>query len=621
MYLFTLLGTIHVFGQGSKEFKKALELSQSGQLEKALKICDQNISKKGASLEFSGLAGKICQDQKNFSKALSYYDQVVNTPGVNASIILRSIECCWELNKYERVIDLAKLDVLKSDITRKTQAEKYVRDSEFLLHNSANTRKITPENCGPAINTTDMEYLPSFTVDGGALYFTRRIQGQEDIYLSEQVNDQWTKANPLDEVNTTENEGAHSIAPDGSFLTYTGCGKRDGKGGCDLYFSIKEEGSFRKAFHPGAPLNTNKNETQPCLAENGRTLFFASDRQGGYGGMDIWFSRLQKNGKWGEPINCGRVINTTSDELTPFLHADGSTLYFTSGGHPGFGATDIFLSRWISDTSWTKPMNAGPGINSKNTESAFIVSTDGQYGYFVSDQKYDGVPSFGKTDIYRVPIPKEFQPNAATYALIEVIDAETKKDLSAEVRITNVDQNKIFGIKRTSMDDPAIFSIPANQWIAIHAKASGYTFYSGQQKLEGGGTALTPIHLQIPLKKIEAVKKDETYVLQNIFFESGSDQLKAESLTELSQLFNFMKEQPSIRLRIHGHTDDQGSDSDNQVLSEKRAAAVVNWLTQNGIDSKRCSSKGWGESKPIASNATEEGRKINRRTEFEIWSE
>ena len=243
-----------------------------------------------------------------------------------------------------------------------------------------------PVNLGDSINTTDLEYFPSLTIDGSKMIFTRRVANDEDFYESNFIDGKWSKATPLGgKVNTNLNEGAQNISQDGQLLIFTGCNYPEGQGSCDLYFSVKTNTGWSEPQNLGPMVNTDFWESSPSLSPDKRDLYFASSMAGGSGGRDIWVTHRLPRGKWSRPENLGEAVNTSGDESCPFIHADNETLYFNSNGHPGYGMTDLFFSKKINDSSWTVAENLGYPINTIDDQGSLIVAADGKTAYYASD--------------------------------------------------------------------------------------------------------------------------------------------------------------------------------------------------------------------------------------------
>ncbi|MCB9052599.1 MAG: PD40 domain-containing protein [Lewinellaceae bacterium] len=517
---------------------------------------------------------------------------------------------------------------------RKTEAER-LQASASLASNARNHPvPFDPHSLGPGVNTDLPEYLPSLTADGEKLVFVRVVGRQEDFYLSQKKDGQWQEAIPLENINHPQlSEGAQSIAANGKAIVFTACERKDGLGRCDLYITEMKNGQWQEARNLGSPINTRGWESQPSLSADGNTLYFVSDRQGGQGLIDIWSSKRDAAGKWGTPQNLGPAINTPEREQAPFIHPDGRTLYFMSDGHPGLGGFDLYLSRLQPDGSWGKPQNLGYPINTDANEGALIVSLDGQTAYFSTDRSgvVDSLmPEDRKllrrsSDIYSFELYPEVRPQPATYVKAIVREAGTRRPLIAGVDFVELDNGRSYIQSQTDEDGEFLVVLPMGEDYALHVNKPGYLFHSENFALSQAGSLSEPFLLEIELSPIPEPASETTtakpVILKNVFFETGSAALRPESATELNRLKELLEENPELKIRINGHTDNVGSEEDNQVLSENRAKAVYDFLVEKGIGRQRLRFKGYGESKPIATNETAEGRQLNRRTEFEAIRE
>lgn len=469
------------------------------------------------------------------------------------------------------------------------------------------------KNMGPSINSDKDEYWPGMPFSGDRFVFTRRLGGtenallQEDFYMSDLKDSLWGKAYPAPgEINTPENEGTLSVKADGSALYYTRCNQPGGLGSCDLYVSDLDGRGWKRGSNLGSPVNGSAWDCQPAISGDGHTLIFSSSRQGGFGGKDLWVSYL-KQGKWSVPKNMGPAINTREDDDAPFLHYDGATLYFSSLGHPGFGGSDIFMSRLGADGQWSTPENLGSGLNSPDDEFGLYIDAIGNKGYFASDRK----GGLGRLDIYQFEVPEKFKPKPVTYVSGSVQDSKGGLPLMARVRVVELSTGKV-----VFSDSVSNFFIPltAGGNYALFATAKGYV----PQSLNFQPTASTLDQPFTVVATLNTINNNAVFVLQNLFFDTDKFDLKSESTEELTQLVELMKLNPKMEVMIAGHTDNQGAADYNVRLSENRAAAVVNYLIKAGISSTRLKSKGYGDSRPAAANDTAEGRAKNRRIELVI---
>ena len=523
---------------------------------------------------------------------------------------------------------------------RREAAERFRADARFRAEALAHPVDLKLKRLPATINTPEAEYLPSLTADGNTLVFTRRRGGRdEDFYASTRTDStDWGEPQPLSGVNTLENEGAQSVSADGRYLVFTGCNRQGGLGSCDLYGSRLVDGAWTPARNLGAPVNTGGWESQPSLAANGELLFFASKREGGHGGADLYASAWNPTArKWGEPVNLGPTVNTPRDDQAPFWHADGRTLYFMSDGHPGMGGFDLFVARLDSTGTWRPPVNLGYPINTAGNEGAVVVALDGRTAYFASDAAGDHAPAgdsigvggsrTGATDLFAFALPPAARAGQVTFVRARVSDALTGAPLAAVVRVDDGDGP--FLARRARGDDGAFLAVmPAGGDYALAVRHPGYAFYSDRFELTGPASLEEPFELDIrlvPLPSGGSAPEDAAdssaaapVVLRNVLFATASAELLPASQFDLALLRDLLVENPAVRVRIQGHTDDVGADADNLALSQARAEAVRAYLLAEGIDATRIQAVGYGESRPLAPNATEEARALNRRTEFVI---
>lgn len=469
-----------------------------------------------------------------------------------------------------------------------------------------------PQNLGDSINTIHLEYFPSLTIDGKSMVFTRRINSDEDFYVSNFINGSWSKARPIEgRVNTNLNEGAQNISQDGEWLVFTGCNYPEGLGSCDLYISYKtKSGKWTEPQNLPGVINSEFWESSPCLSPDKRDLYFSSNRTGGFGGKDIWVSHQNTNGRWTEPVNLGPVINTSSDEGCPFIHADNQTLYFNSNGHAGYGATDLFLSRKKDDFNWSTPQNLGYPINTIDDEGSLIVASNGKTAYYASD----GADTKGGLDIYSYQLPDSSRAAKTLWVNGKVFDKKTGEGLPSLVELFEVNSSRMVSRLQTDENGHYLITLPVGKDYVLNVNRKNYLFYSDHFSLPSNQVD-TSFYVDIPLQPIET---GASIVLKNIFFDSKKWELKPGSQTELNKVVQLLNDNPALKIEITGHTDNIGNPADNLILSENRAKSVVKYLIANGIAPGRLMSKGYGETRPIAPNNSEENRAQNRRTELKV---
>lgn len=467
-----------------------------------------------------------------------------------------------------------------------------------------------PENLGDQINSKDPEYFPSLTIDAQTLIYTRRVNGRnEDFFISRRDSSGWQPAQNMGQpVNSAFNEGAQNISQDGTMLVFTGCEFPEGKGSCDIYYSEKTANGWTPPQNIGAPINTRDWESQPCLSADKQTLYFA--RETTDAGADLFMSRRLENGRWSAPERLGPNINTRGRETTPFIHADGQTLYFASNGHPGYGGLDIFYSRRQPDGSWGPATNLGYPINTIDEDASLVVEANGKTAYFASDRS----DTRGTLDIYRFELYPEARPLQTLYVKGYVYDTTTHKRLTANIDVIDLQGGYPIAAVKTNDNGDFLAPLPVGKDYAFHVNKKGYLFYSDNFSLKDHHPGI-PFEKNIPLQPLAV---NASIILHNIFFQSNQYSLEPASVTELDKLVKLMQDNPALKIEIAGHTDNVGSDKDNIALSTNRAKAVVKYLTDKGININRLTSKGYGETQPIAPNDTEEGRAANRRTVFRI---
>jgi len=553
--------------------------------------------------------------QKKYADAkICYRKSVLINPNVPSVILYHLAEMEFATQEFDKAKKhFADFLMQDNSTDRAKKAKKYLLDCDFAAIAVNKPVKYTPTNLGKGVNTTDAEYFPALTADGETLVFTRQVGGNEDFWTSQFKNNLWTEATPLSlKINTIKyNEGAQTISPDGKYLFFTGCNRPDGLGRCDIYVSHREGKDWGEPYNVGKPVNSEYWESQPAISPDGRTLYFISNRPGGSGSYDIWKSTITDDAKWGAAVNLGPEINTPFDENTPFLHADGSTLYFSSDGWPGFGHKDIYYSRIDETGKFKKPINMGYPINSFEDENGLIVSADGNFGMFSSNLS-DG---FGIQDIYRFGIPELAKPLKISYVKGIVKDKDTKKTIESNIQVVDLKTNKPVFDDYTDPETGEFLAVmPVGSNYLFNVSADGYMFYSENFELKQGDIN-KPYQVEVFIEKI---KPGGHVTLRNIFFDTNKYNLLPASIRELDLLIGFLQQNSGVYIEIQGHTDNIGDNKLNEKLSFDRANAVYNYLIKNEIDPKRLTFKGFGATKPIADNATETGRKNNRRTSFII---
>ena len=483
---------------------------------------------------------------------------------------------------------------------------------EYAAKKNLPVYKFVPQNMGDSVNSAFSEYFPTISLDGKKLVFTRRVHGtNEDFYQSDLTNKGWSLARPLDgNINSNDNEGALNISQDGQWLIFTGCNFQNGFGSCDLFISYLTTEGWSAAENLGPNFNTEFWESAPSLSPDKRDLYFTSNRPGGYGGNDIYVSHRMENGHWSAPENMGPDINTGGDESTPFIHADNSSLYFTSNGLPGYGGTDLFVVRKTANGGWSIPENLGYPINTIEDEGSLVVAADGKTAYYASDR----ADSHGLLDLYSFELRNDLRPAKTIWVKGKVYDKKTGKGLPSSVELGDLKNKRIISKLQTDETGNYLTTLPIGNDYAFNVNRKGYLFFSANFMLSNP-SADSVYQIDIPLQPIEA---NASIILKNIFFDVNQYELKPASQIELDDVVKLLKENPPVFIQINGYTDNVGKPADNLLLSENRAKSVVNYLKSKGIDPRRLSFKGYGETQPVQPNTTEAGRAQNRRTELKV---
>lgn len=605
--------------KGANLYEQAMYKAQNDELPKAIELLQQSLKSDPKFMDAYLSIGGIYLELKNYSESVKYYEsarpidpQYFHEYRVPYSISLAGLGKFKEaLNCIDTLIEFGpKISSIQQPALQRKKNYQFAVDYEKQHHVIADLQLHSLSN---RINSEFAEYFPSTTIDGEEMVFTRLVNNyQEDFYVSKKVNGEWTDAVPLPgKINSPNNEGASNISQDGDWLIFTGCNFRNGYGSCDLYISFRENNEWTIPYNLGQDINTEFWESAPSLSPDKKHLYFSSNRPGGYGGSDIYVATFDGK-KFGKPVNLGPMVNSKGNESCPFIHADNRTLYFTSNGHPGYGGDDIFFSQKISNTEWTEAKNLGFPINTIENEGSLFIEADGKTAYYASSRA-EGI---GSLDIYSFELPTHAQPSKTYWVKGKVYDSLTKKGIAATVQLYDLEKNQLLNEYTTDATGNYLMTIPIGKEYAFSVKQKGYLFYSDNFSLSDTSSSIDHTK-NIPLQPIQV---NATIHLKNIFFETNQFELLPESFVELDILYQLLLDNQSLKVEISGHTDNVGSTTSNQVLSEKRALSVLNYLIEKGISKDQIISKGYGETMPIASNETEEGRAMNRRTTVKILS-
>ena len=625
--------TTHVTGQilvkeqlnakEAKIFSEAKKCVQIGDFKKSIKKFEELLKLEPNFIEGILRLASNYNSIGELNNAATWFRYAIEqAPDFDAEMYYSMAQVLTQQKKYIEAASELDLYISKQKTNAAKVKKALFMSAELKFKDQAlkNPVPFTPVNMGPAVNSKYSEYSPSLSLDGSGMIFTRNT-GQEDFFIAgRDSTGLFRLASPVFQLNTPQNEGAHAISADGKFIVFTACDRRDSYGSCDLYYSILTDGKWNKPVNMGQKVNTAAWDSQPTLSPDGRTLIFSSKRLGTLGESDLWMTWRDDKNAWVTPVNLGSEINTEGNDETPFLHPDGKTIYFRSDGRPGMGSFDIYFSRKDAVTGlWQTPVNIGYPINTENQEGGLVVSLDGTKAYYSSDMDYVTGKSRGNLDIFMFDLYEFARPLPTTFIKGNVTDAITGMKLECQVSIRDVDSGETVFVVTTDKDGSFLSGITTGRNYACIIQKDGYQYYAHNFDMSNIKKIHEPYYLNIALYPIEKFPEAAPVILRNVFFATGSSVLLPQSKTEISLLTDLLQKRLDMGIIITGHTDNIGNEADNLKLSEERALSVVMALIERGISKDRLKSSGKGESVPLSSNDTEEGRQKNRRTEFVLY--
>lgn len=619
--LCAMIFTLSVSAQSKKALKayeNAKRAIQQDDFNLALSELDKAIDSSPEYADAYVLIGDIQLTKNEPGLASDAYLDAVNNGGGQFLNYKLGIAQIKSLQYAEAEISfLSYLDYGKVRPETKKRVMHFIKNCKFGKVALQDPVPFNPKSVGEGVNTLDYQYHPAISIDGKLLVYTQldNLNGRDDenFYYAVKEDGQWGAGRKMEgSINSRYNEGVQSLTANGNYMFYTICERNDSKGSCDIYVAkYLGEGLWSQGRNLGDSINTRNWESQPSLSPDGNTLFFVRGSNMQDKNTDLFYSERDENGKWSRAKKLPETINTPYREMSPFIHFDNSTLYFASQGHPGMGDADLFVSRKDENGEWGKPENLGYPINTPFEEFGLVVSADGKSAFYASDRIVDETRT---RNIYEFELPEDKRAKTVAWLKGKVTDKETGKPINGSVEIVNLETGLPWISARANSSGMFFTVLPANTDYALNIEQEGYMFYSANVSL-GDESFEKAFEQRV---KLSPVKSGSKLVLNNIFFETDSYKLLNKSETELKTLFTFLEANPQVKIRVDGHTDNQGSDSYNAMLSKNRANSVKAYLQKNGIDSKRLTTKGFGASQPIASNDTEEGKQLNRRTEVTI---
>lgn len=464
--------------------------------------------------------------------------------------------------------------------------------------------EISPLN----INSYYDDFGTSLSNHGRILFFTSERDGYQKIYVCERTSGGWSEPVELNDfINSGKQNGTIGITPDGQYMIFASYKHYiKGFGRTDLYSAHKSNGIWSDIQNLGEIINSEYWDSQPFLSSDGNTLFFVSDRPGGYGGTDIYMSKWTGR-NWGKPLNLGPTINTEYDEMAPVIASDNKTFTFASNRPGGYGGFDIYVSKFNSG-SFNNPQIAVAPINSNADEYFLYPLPNSDYAYFTSNRSR----AEGALDLF-MAVPNPYKSDAVVLVQGAVKDVNTKQPLESKITITDLRTGKKEADFQSDGTTGNYYVVlQPGRTYSLTASKDGYLFYSERFEIplsEKGHEETKDIYLS-------PIKEGNTRLL--IFFDFDKADLKEESIPELERVIEFLRENPDVKIAIEGHTDDVGSDEYNNSLSLNRANAVKKYIVDAGIDSKRIKTEGYGKRKPLMQGTTDEARSKNRRVEMRI---
>lgn len=604
--------------------KKAVDAYEKGVL--ALK--DRNIEKAFSEFEeaierdklFSEpyfQLGRLYEQNRQFGNAILNYEKAVNAQEKTSvtEIAAQQVgQLYLKKGEYQKALVFLEKGVGAVTVANQKRYKTRIDNCKFGLEASQKPLTINPLELPKSVNRFQSQYFPVMTADRETLIYTGNQDSDENLYVASLKDKIWTEPISISEkINTTQNEGTASISADGRTLVFTSCGGRKGFGSCDLFIAYKQGENWTSPQNLGLGVNSPEWESQPSLSADGRTLYFVSDRKGSLGKRDIWVSKLDSTNMWAKATNLGNPVNTIEDDLSPFIHANGKTLFFASEGHVGMGGLDLYFTE-NQQGKWLNPENLGFPLNTFEDQVALFITADGKKAYYSLER--DQEDKYRRAKIVEIEVPESLQAKFRATSFLKgiVYDAKTKQKLQADIELIALKNNELVSkISSDSQTGTYTSVLTSGGDYAVFVSKIGYFFKSLNFDFSD----------KIGLDKIldislEPIKKEAKEILNNIFFDTAKWDLKSESTAELDKLVALLKANPDLPIEISGHTDDVGKDADNLLLSQKRAKSVVDYLARKGVNILKIKAEGYGKTLPFLPNSSDENRKLNRRIEVKF---
>jgi outer membrane protein OmpA-like peptidoglycan-associated protein/tetratricopeptide (TPR) repeat protein len=488
---------------------------------------------------------------------------------------------------------------------------------DFLGTQLGDVRSIEKERLQGPLNEFKLQYFPVLTADGEQILFTKRDGtgnfDKEDIFTAfVKADGGWTEPQSIAQnINSQFNEGTCTVTADGKILIYTSCDAPDSQGSCDLYVAYQVEGIWQRPTNMGTKVNSRSWDSQPSLSADGRILFFSSNRRGGFGGNDIWYTIRQNDGTWSDAKNLGTKVNSPKDEISPFMFFNNEILFFSSDGHQGFGGMDIFLSR-VENGEFQAPENLGLPINDQLDQVALFITAKKDYAYYTELTKEE--EENDRSLLYRFKFPEEiYLGENLTVTEGKVFNAKTGQPINATLSLVSLtNDSTLYQFQSDGKTGEFMMLYPEKAISGLYVEKKGYLpkIYNVErdkiQNVKDMKIELTP------------VASGEEFVFENVFFDFDKYELKPESMSSLKRLLKFLQENPNVNILISGHTDNIGNNGYNQALSLQRATSVQTYLVKAGLHPGRVMVEGKGDKEPMVPNSSPENQALNRRITIKV---
>ncbi len=589
-----------------KEFKKVKQYNNKKDWERLYPVLKKYVAKFGVENFYKNTyliwrLAKLTESLGNEQESIYLYQLALNHYRSNLDI--KTIELTYDSLNQQNAIDYVPIDYYYELVEYRKQVDTLRPPRGVLL------------NMGKWINSDFADYAPALNNEDNFLLFTTKRDVSSDPLDRKQIENlyysigdgiTWETAQPLEGINTELNEGSGTLSHNGKELFFSRCEAADGFGNCDIYVAEKQEdNTWGNVHNLGTNINSKSWDSHPTLNQTDDTLYFASDRIGGFGLSDIYYATRNTEGIWGEAQNAGPIINTRQNEVSPFYHHKNNVLYFSSNGQLlNFGEFDIFKT-FRQNGIWSSPKNIGPLVNGPGSEFYFTIDSKSENLFYSRSAEN----SMDNLDLYSFPLPMEAQPNANTRLAGTINDTETGSAIKGIVSVIDLDNGIEVAPQFLRPDGSFEFKlINNNNYLVI---VQGENFFRIEEL----------VHLENDTKITTSVEPISTKIkFESIVFANGEAKLDDVMYDDLDKVADFLLDNPSFKLRISGHTDSDGREDFNLKLSQERADAIKEYLIYFGnIDETKIEAKGFGSSQPILKDHSDAAKKLNRRVEFELY--